>query len=268
MSEEHAAEHDSSEEHHEESHQEHDEHESHHKHHKSLEDALNDVDLVILDVDGTLVDRDDAYYAFYKALAELHGVKIPSKAEMVAKYANKGHTEIIMDILPGVSEKEAKAYKEWFQSHPEYFKDYIRILPGTIEFLANLYAAGKKIAIMSNARRKETKINLEFITEKYNAKKGTGLGVSELFYKVVSADDVHEKKPDPAGIDVIVNRSGTPKDKAIYGGDERRDVAAAHAAGIKVIASMYHDPKIATVNPDYIVPGTYSLGALNIRRAA
>jgi len=230
---------------------------------KSLEEEVEDADAVLLDVDGTLVDRDDAFYAFYKAVCEKRGIKIPSKSSMLSRYANAGHIEIIMG-LTSMSESEAARLKAEFQSNPSAYAHYIKVLSGTLRLLYSLKNSGKRIGVVSNARKNEVRKSLEKITSNYNERYNTNYRINDLFQYAVTKDDAKEK-PNCEGIVKAIRGLGVNNKKIVMFGDEKRDIEAVFSArklgyNIKSVASSYHDQLIGITKPDYIVPNTHYLG--------
>src|SRR5438067_9175405 len=110
---------------------------------------------VILDVDGTLVDSNDAHaHAWVEALAE-HGLRVPF-AEVRAKIGMGGDK-----LLPAVSgieedstrgEKVSKRRREIFK---ERYVPLLRAFPGTKELLARMREGGLQLAVASSAKEDE-----------------------------------------------------------------------------------------------------------------
>ena len=65
----------------------------------------------------------------------------------------------------------------------------VKAIPGTVEFVRSVAAAGFKLAIGSGATKRDLDLML------------TALGLRDLFSLIVSADDVSKSKPDPETYD-------------------------------------------------------------------
>lgn len=86
--------------------------------------------------------------------------------------------------------------------------------------------------------------------------------LSPLLDAVVCGDDVPQKKPDPAGIQLGLAQLGVAPARALFVGDSQIDVAAARNAGIAVWVLPYgynQGQDIAQAGADRLIP---HLGAL------
>ena len=59
------------------------------------------------------------------------------------------------------------------------------------------------------------------------------LGWDDIFQTIVTGDDIKRFKPDPEGLNFILEKTKADPARAIYIGDSPSDIAAAHGAGIK-----------------------------------
>lgn len=179
---------------------------------------------VLLDVDGTLVESNDAHaHAWVKALAEA-GVRVEFAA--VRRLIGKGGDK----LLPEVSGIDAESTRgqaiskrrgEIFQS--EHLPK-LKPTSGAKEMLARMKRAGLKLAVASSAKEAELKGLLEVC------------GADEFIEASTSSDDAENSKPDPDIIHVALNRLGHPPVSVILLGDTPYDVEASLKAGVRVVA--------------------------------
>lgn len=179
---------------------------------------------VLLDIDGTLVDSNDAHaQAWIKALAEA-GVAIEFMT--VRRLIGKGGDK----LLPEVSgiDAESEQGKAISKRRGEIFqKDY---LPGLKPFprakglLARMKQAGLQLAVASSAKKGELKGLLKVC------------GADEFIEASTSSDDAENSKPDPDIVHAALGRLGQPPGKVVLLGDTPYDLEASRRAGIRMIA--------------------------------
>ena len=178
---------------------------------------------VILDVDGTLVDSNDAHaHAWVEAFAEA-GITV--NYETVRRSIGMGGDKLmpavagIEETTPdgrGIAERRAEIFKTTYLPA-------IRALPSTRELLERFVADGFILSVASSAAEDELQPLLE---------RG---GVADLVPHRTSADDAENSKPDPDIIQAALGRARVEKDSAIMLGDTPYDVEAARRAGIEIV---------------------------------
>jgi HAD superfamily hydrolase (TIGR01509 family) len=179
---------------------------------------------VILDVDGTLVDSNDAHArAWADALSE-HGYDVDERH--IRRLIGMGGDNLLprvadldKDSEPGsqISKRRAEIFKMQYLSQ-------VRPLPGVRELIERLRGDGLRLIVASSAKADELEPLLGIA------------GVGELLPERTSAEDAPNSKPDPDIMQVALDKLGLPADQTIMIGDTPYDLQAAHKAGIKVIA--------------------------------
>lgn len=179
---------------------------------------------MIFDVDGTLVDSNDAHArAWVRAFAD-YGITVAH--EPVRRAIGMGGDK----LMPRVSgiEEDSERGKAIAARRGEIFKKEflpaLRAFPGTRELVARLKDDGYTLAIASSAKDDELHPLLEIA------------GVSDLIPTRTSSDDADNSKPDPDIVVAALKQTGCPADAAIMIGDTPYDVEAALRAGIRVVA--------------------------------
>jgi|SRR5215213_2247310 len=179
---------------------------------------------VILDVDGTLVDSNDAHArAWVEALAE-HGIE--AEFEKVRRLIGMGGDKLLPEIA-GVEEGTPLG-KRISDRRGEIFKEKylpsVRPLPGSRELLKRMKEEGLKLVVASSAKEDELKPLLEIA------------GAADLIAEKTSSDDAENSKPDPDIIQAALDSAGLSAEEAIMLGDTSYDIEAARKAGVSVIA--------------------------------
>ena len=179
---------------------------------------------VLFDVDGTLVDSNDAHArAWVDAFTE---AGIEASFESIRRAIGMGGDKL-MPQVSGISEDSregeriSKRRREIFKSRylPEVrpFRDADRLVTA-------IKAMGRTLVTASSAKDDEMKALLSIA------------GVERMFDASTSSDDAEESKPDPDIVRAALQRAGADGQEALMIGDTPYDVIAASRAGVRTIA--------------------------------
>ena len=178
---------------------------------------------VILDVDGTLVDSNDAHArAWVEAFAEF-GVAVAF--EHVRRSIGMGGDK----LMPQVSgiEEASDTGERISARRAEIFKHThlptIEAFPGTRALVQRLLADGFVLAVASSAKEDE----LDPLLER--------AGVHDLLTRRTSSDDAENSKPDPDIVVAALRQTRSDPQHVVMLGDTPYDVAAAKRAGIEIV---------------------------------
>jgi HAD superfamily hydrolase (TIGR01509 family) len=179
---------------------------------------------VIFDVDGTLVDSNDAHArAWVEAFAEA-GHPVPF--ERVRRLIGMGGDQLLPEAAGLSAEAEpgrsiAKRRGEVFE---QKFLPQLRPLPGARELVARLRHDGYRLGVASSAQPAELEPLLKLA------------GVEDLLRERTSAGDVEESKPEPDIVLAALRKLRLGPSAAVMIGDTPYDVEAARRAGVALIA--------------------------------
>lgn len=177
----------------------------------------------LLDIDGTLVDSNDAHAQAWVAAFAEHGVCVP--LAQVRTAIGKGGDKLLPD-LTGIPEQSrlgesiSKARKRIFRRE---HLPRLKAFPGTKELVALLEDAGLRVAIATSAASDEVGALLEIA------------GVTHLYERAASADDVERSKPDPDVVGACLAKLSVIGTEALLLGDTPYDVLAGKRAGVGVV---------------------------------
>jgi HAD superfamily hydrolase (TIGR01509 family) len=178
---------------------------------------------VILDVDGTLVDSNDAHArAWVEAFA---GDGITVAFERVRRAIGMGGDKL-MPAVAGIDEESPEG-KSISKRRGKIFKTRylptLRAFPGVRELVERFSSAGFTLAVASSAQRDELTPVLKTA------------GVDDLIRTTTSSDDAENSKPDPDIVRAALKRTGCDPAAAVMLGDTPYDVEAALRAGIRIV---------------------------------
>jgi len=186
------------------------------------------MDLVIFDLDGTLVDSKRDLINSVNATREHMG--LPHLDDnLVASYVGRGAQALIKSSLgEHASDEELEKALEYFLGYyREHMLDYTRLYPGVVESLERLHNAGARMAILTN---KPVRFSEQMIQR---------LGLSEKFFRIYGGNSFEQKKPHPIGIDTLCEEAGIEKRRTIMIGDSAVDIRTARNAGVKSCGVTY-----------------------------
>jgi HAD superfamily hydrolase (TIGR01549 family) len=179
---------------------------------------------LILDVDGTLVDSNDAHArSWVDALAEA-GISV--SLERTRSLIGMGSDKLLPE-LAGIevdSEQGQRLSEHRAAIFKERYLPYLAAFPRVRDLLLRLRADGVKLVVASSAREDELQTLLEIA------------GAADLVAERTSSSDADRSKPDPDIVQVALESGGCPSDATLMLGDTPYDIEAARKAGIGVIA--------------------------------
>ena len=186
------------------------------------------MNLLIFDLDGTLIDSKLDLVHSVNAMREM--MHLPPIGEaIVASYVGNGAPVLVRRALgPEASTADVERAHQYFLGYyREHMLDNTRLYPGVREALDRLHAAGSKMAVLTN---KPVRFSQALIQ---------GLGLGDHFFQVYGGNSFAHKKPNPVGIEALMEESGAPRERTIMVGDSYVDVRTARNAGVKACGVSY-----------------------------
>jgi HAD superfamily hydrolase (TIGR01549 family) len=171
-----------------------------------------DVDTVVLDVDGTLVDSVYAHVLAWSNAFRAIGTQVPSWR--IHRAIGMGGDRLVSEVA-GRRVEDALG-DEVRQRHDEEFEALahtVQPLPGADDLLVELRDRGFTVVLASSARREHAELALGLLEQDHMA------------HGWVCNDDVDSSKPAPDLIDVAVDKVGGTR--AVVVGDSVWDIQAA-----------------------------------------
>jgi HAD superfamily hydrolase (TIGR01509 family) len=179
---------------------------------------------VLLDVDGTLVDSNDAHAKAFERMFKEFGYDVPF--ERVRPLIGMGGDQIFPELVPGTDHEEGEG-KKMSDRRTEIFLETVQDLKptdGARALLERMKRDGLTLVAASSARKQELEHLLKVVQ------------VEDLIDEETTSSDAEASKPEPDIIRVALEKVGLKSDEVVLLGDTPYDIEAAAKAGVRTIA--------------------------------
>jgi phosphoglycolate phosphatase len=187
--------------------------------------------LIVFDLDGTLVDsRRDLADAANELVAELGGTRLAEEA--VGNMVGEGARVLVARALraAGVEddggERLGQRLARFLEIYDRRLLDHTEPYDGIVEVLAAARPHAR-LAVLTNKPMRATEAVLN------------GLGLRRFFDDVVGGDGEWPRKPDPAGLQHLIERARATPARTLLVGDSAVDHETALRAGIGCCLATY-----------------------------
>jgi phosphoglycolate phosphatase len=203
-----------------------------------------DFDLVIFDLDGTLVDTaPDIAGTLAVVLGEV-GVAPPPLATVKEMVGDGSRALIERALSLAGAERDVDALVARFLAHYRAYPSARSVVYAGMEAaLAALAAAGIALGVVTN---KAGDISRRVLAD---------VGIAGRFRDIIGDGDGFPRKPDPAAARALIARAGTRPERTAVVGDGIPDVRSARAAGASAIAAGWGyvaQARLAAESPDVL----------------
>jgi phosphoglycolate phosphatase len=186
------------------------------------------MDLLIFDLDGTLIDsRLDLANAVNAMRAHLGMRELAN--ERVYSYVGNGAPVLVRRALgeQAAEEEVRQALAFFMEYYAAHDLEHTTLYPGVRESLDRFRVSGKRMAVLSN---KPTAMSRHILQ---------GLGVSGHFFQIFGGNSFQQKKPNPIGVETLMREAGVDRAHTMIVGDSGVDVATARNAGVACCGVTY-----------------------------
>lgn len=204
---------------------------------------------LIFDLDGTLIDSAPAIgQALNRLLAERRRTAVTD--DMVRRFIGDGARRLVERgfaatgaALPAA--EAGPAVVRFLDLYAAIPAEPSCVYPGVPETLERLAGAGHPMGLCTN---KPLAITRSVLAE---------VGLATFFGVVVGGDSLPQRKPAPEPLLAVARGLGRPAEGAVMVGDGPNDVAAARAAGSRIVAVSYGYPQgnLADLTADRVIDG-------------
>jgi beta-phosphoglucomutase family hydrolase len=196
----------------------------------------------IFDWDGVIINSARHHELSWERLAKELGRTLPED-HFKRGFGMKNET-IFPDILRWTN--DPAEISAWSLRKEEIYRSVVRELgiaplPGVESWLRTLRGEGIPCVIASSTHRENITTTLEV------------LGIGEYFSDIVSAENVKRGKPDPEVFLTAAARIGVAPKGGVVFEDALVGLAAARAAGMRVVAVASTEPREKLAQADWVV---------------
>jgi len=201
-------------------------------------------DIIIFDLDGTLVDSSkDMAWAVDRTFEEI-GIEKQS-FEKIKSAIGWGVTNFIKELVPQITPEDLDHGRRTFlRIYGERIHVDTHYYDGVEELLEKFLSEGKKLAIATNKHIGMTEDLLQSMGERHK------------FSIVLGADSVENRKPHPeAPLRIIKELGGDPR-RTVFVGDSSLDMASGKGAGTVTVGAVYGyrgREDLEGASPDYLI---------------
>jgi pyrophosphatase PpaX len=175
--------------------------------------------VVLFDLDGTVIDSGAIILASMRHAAETVVGGSYTDEQLMAAVGGPGLEAQMEALDPTRVDELVRVYR----AHNEPLHDTLALCAGMDVVLDTLADRGHTLGIVT-AKRRAT-VELAFAR----------VPIEHLFDVVVGGDETERHKPDPAPLQLALERLGARAEDAAYVGDSPFDMQAARAAGLYAI---------------------------------
>ena len=179
---------------------------------------MPDIQTVLFDLDGTLLDSVDLIVDSYHHTLAAHSLPPMTREEILA-----GLGTTLYAVFGRMTDDKATV-ASWVATYREYNLAHhdarARAYPGAVEMVHRIKANGQRLGLVTSKNQG-------------GAQRGLALmGLAGVMEVIIGADDVEKPKPDPEPVLLALERMGEPSGTTLFVGDSHHDVFSGRAAGV------------------------------------
>ncbi len=189
-------------------------------------DALSQIQLLIFDLDGTLLDSAEDLALSVNAMRSMMGLGSLSHA-LISTYVGQGVMHLVRRALGDKVAQEdvergLKLFLDYYRAH---MLDHTVPYPGVRETLAEL--RGRTLAVLTN---KPARFSRDLLA---------GLGMAHYFAFIYGGDSFSQKKPDPVGVVKLMREARVAPQQTMMIGDSDTDMLTGRNARVWTCGVTY-----------------------------
>lgn len=202
---------------------------------------------VLLDIDGTLLDSNDAHAASWSDALRAYGYLI--SATEIRPLVGMGGDKVMATLVPGLAPDDGGLGQKIAEHRSRIFSaDYLqrcKPTPGARDLLVELQRRGCSLVMATSATGGDLKALLR------------AAGIADVIDAAATSDDAEASKPDPDIVHAALKKARLSAERATMIGDTPYDLLAAHAAGVQIVAVRcggWKEPELSEAQAVYDDP--------------
>lgn len=200
------------------------------------------VELIVFDLDGTLIDSRDDIAASANHVRSTFGLD-PLPLETVASFIGDGVRTLMERVLalndPSALQRAVNMFRNHYRRH---CLDQTRLYPDVLRALEGLRE--KTLTVLTNKPQEFARRILR------------GLEILRFFELVVGPESTAMRKPDPEPFRFVLSKTSCDASRALVVGDGVNDISGGRAAGMMTCAvarSESAEREFRSLQPDFLV---------------
>ena len=189
---------------------------------------LHNIDAVLFDLDGTLIDSaPDLSAAADKMRTDrgLESLPLSLYRPMVGAGA-RGMIAVAFGLTPDDAKFDALK-EEFFVNYELRLVDQTYVFDGVTELIERIGQGGLKWGIVTNK------------SARFTIPLTQAMPLFTTAQTIISGDTTPHAKPHPAPLFEAARQLGLDPERCVYVGDDERDIVAGRAAGMPTVAAAY-----------------------------
>ena len=193
---------------------------------------LKDIEAIIFDIDGTLVDSMWIWNDIDNWFLEKYNLTEPENfhEEMEGKSYSET-AQYFLDIFPELTHTRQELEEEWHQMAYDLYANKIKLKKGAYEFVKRMHKKGIKLGIATSNNRNLAEGTLQHCK------------VLDYFDSVWTSGEAKAGKPDPAVYLCVANSLQVSPEHCLVFEDVPMGILAGKNAGMQVCAVHDEDSK-------------------------
>ena len=197
-----------------------------------MNDTKLQVDAVIFDLDGTLIDSIGIYFKIVDIVFERLSLP-PVSREAILEAVKEGDFDWDCVLPDDVKERKdeiiSNAVEIILEIYPRMFGKDLKLIQGVDRVLKTISRDGLRIGLVTSTPQQGMV---------YKMKPLKKAGIDKLFEAIITTDDVKNKKPAAEPLVECLRRLQVDAIRSVYVGDTRVDIKAGKSAGMKTIGVL------------------------------
>lgn len=186
---------------------------------------LKEIDAIIFDIDGTLIDSMWIWTDIDDLFLEKYHLKAPENFHKGMEGKSYSETaQYFLDIFPELPHTKQELEEEWHQMAFDIYTKEMKLKKGAYEFIIAMYQAGKKLGIATSNSRDLAEGML------YNNQ------IMQYLGSVWTSDEAKVGKPAPDVYLRVAESLGVEPERCLVFEDVPNGILAGKNAGMKVCA--------------------------------
>ena len=189
---------------------------------------FKDIDAVLFDLDGTLIDSaPDLGAAADKMRVDRGMTSLPlADYRSMAGAGARGMIAVAFGLTPQHPRFE-EMKEEFFSNYEVRLTALTYVFDGVAELIASIVGAGLKWGVVTNK------------SARFTVPLTQAMPIFETAHVIVSGDTTPHAKPHPAPLFEAARQLEILPRRCMYVGDDERDIVAGRAAGMPTVAAAY-----------------------------